>query len=237
MAEVTSSTDALNAATPTNGTGQAFNPKSVLDKDAFLRLFLAELQNQDPTDPMDTEKIITQTADLTTVESMENVTKSISSLVTAYQSTSGMNTISAVGKMADTGLDSFNMGEGGMPVDFDMYFETAYTQGEVFVFDTTGNLVKKIQVEDGDKGLISVHWDGTDESGNKVDPGLYKVEAAYKDSINGQQLYTKLGMYPIDSVLINGEEAQARLGNEYFKFSQIREISEPYTPVYQAQSY
>jgi len=236
MAEVTSSTDALNAVVPTNGTGQAFNPNSVLDKDSFLRLFLAELQNQDPTAPMDTEKIITQTADLTTVESMENVTKSISSLVAAYQSTSGINTISAVGKLADTGLDSFNMSEGGVPIDFDMYFETAYTQGEVFVFDTTGKLVKKIQVEDGEKGVVSVNWDGTDESGNKVEAGLYKIEAVYKDSINGKQLYTKMGTYPIDSVLLNGEEAQARLGNEYFKFSQIREISDPYTPSYQAQS-
>lgn len=229
MAEAISSTQETTA-TSTAGTGQSFNPKSVLDKDAFMKLFLAELQNQDPTNPMDTDKMITQTANLTTVESMENVQKSIGSLVDSFQSTSGMETISAVGKVADTGLDAFNVTEGGKQVDFDLFFETDYTQAEVYVFDTTGSVVKKLNIEDGKQGMTPLAWDGTDETGNPVQPGVYKVEATYKDAADPTStnfLATKLGLYPIQSVILGGDEIQMRLGNEYFNFSDIREIREP----------
>jgi len=228
MAEVTSTTEA--ATTSTAGTGYAVNPKSVLDKDAFMKLFLAELQNQDPTDPMDTDKMITQTANLTTVESMENVQKSIGSLVSTFQSTSGMETISAVGKVADTGLDAFNMTEGGESISFDLFFESDFTQAEVYVFDNTGNIVKKFTVPDGAKGMNSVTWDGTDQGGNSVEAGIYRIEATYKDvadPTSSQFLATKMGLYPIESVIFGGDEVQVRLGNEYFNFSDIREIMEP----------
>lgn len=214
----------------TSGTGQTFNPSSVLDKNAFMKLFLAELQNQDPTDPMDTDKMITQTANLTTVESMENVQKSIGNLVSTFQSTSGMDTISAVGKVADTGLDAFNVTEGGQAVDFDLFFETDYTQAEVFVFDTTGNVVKKFTTPDGKEGMTPVTWDGTDQNGNPVDAGIYKIEATYKDAANptaNEYMMTKMGLYPIESVIFGGDEVQVRLGNEYFNFSDIKEIMDP----------
>ncbi len=229
-AEAISSTQTTTTAS-TEGTGQAFNPKSVLDKDAFMKLFLAELQHQDPTDPMDTDKMITQTANLTTVESMENVQKSIGSLVNTFQSTSGIDTISAVGKIADTGLDAFNVSEGGESIDFELFFETDFTQAEVFVFDTTGNAVKKFTVEDGNEGMNSIRWDGTDQNGNPVDAGVYRIEATYKDAANptgNEILMTKMGLYPIESVIFGGEEVQVRLGNEYFNFSDIREIMEPF---------
>ena len=229
MAEAVNSTQSTASAS-TAGSGQILNPSSVLDKDAFMKLFLAELQNQDPTDPMDTDQMITQTANLTTVESMENVQKSISGLVDTFQSTSGMETISAVGKVADTGLDAFNVTEGGKAIDFELFFETNYTQAEIFVFDSTGNVVKKFTVEDGNEGMNAVTWDGTDQNGAPVEAGIYRIEATYKDAANptgNEYFMTKLGLYPIESVIFGGDEVQVRLGNEYFNFSDIIEIMEP----------
>jgi len=228
MATVTSSTG--TTATTATTTDSTINPGSVLDKDAFMKLFLAELQNQDPTDPMDTDKMITQTANLTTVESMESVQSSIADLVSSFQSTSGMDVISAVGKVADTGLDAFNLSSGGEDVNFELYFETDYTQAEVYVFDSTGNTVKKFTVEDGKEGMSAITWDGTDEYGNSVAAGVYKIEATYKNADNptgNEYMATKLGLYPINSVIFGGDEVQVKLGNEYFNFSDIIEIREP----------
>ena len=52
-----------------------------LDKDAFMKLFLEQLKNQDPTSPMETEKIITQTAQLTQVEMQEENKKAMKEMV------------------------------------------------------------------------------------------------------------------------------------------------------------
>ena len=52
-----------------------------MDKDAFMKLFLEQHKNQDPTAPMETDKIITQTAQLTQVEMQEENKKAMKEMV------------------------------------------------------------------------------------------------------------------------------------------------------------
>lgn len=51
-----------------------------LDKYDFLRILAAELQNQDPTDPMDNKDFIAQLASFSTLEQMQNMSSSFDSL-------------------------------------------------------------------------------------------------------------------------------------------------------------
>lgn len=62
-----------------------------LDNDAFMKLFLEQLKNQDPTAPMETDKIITQTAQLTQVEMMEQNKKTMVEVADAMKSTKEVN--------------------------------------------------------------------------------------------------------------------------------------------------
>lgn len=62
-----------------------------LDKDAFMKLFLEQLKNQDPTAPMETDKIITQTAQLTQVEMQEESKKTMKEVANAMQSSKETN--------------------------------------------------------------------------------------------------------------------------------------------------
>lgn len=62
-----------------------------LDKDAFMKLFLEQLKNQDPTAPMETDKIITQTAQLTQVEMQEENKKTMKEVAEAMKSTKETN--------------------------------------------------------------------------------------------------------------------------------------------------
>ena len=86
-----------------------FNPKSELDKDAFMKLFLKQLQMQDPTDPMDTDKMLEQTAYLGTMEMNQNMQKTLDTLSKSISSSQQMSAISAIGKMADTGERYLNV--------------------------------------------------------------------------------------------------------------------------------
>ena len=51
-----------------------------LGKDAFLRLLIAELANQDPLNPMDDREFIAQMAQFSTLEQMTNMTKALEGL-------------------------------------------------------------------------------------------------------------------------------------------------------------
>ena len=51
-----------------------------LDKDAFLQLLVAQLQNQDPLEPQDNGEFIAQMAQFSTLEQMNNMTESMNKI-------------------------------------------------------------------------------------------------------------------------------------------------------------
>jgi flagellar basal-body rod modification protein FlgD len=56
-----------------------------LDKDAFLKLLIAELSNQDPLNPMDDREFIAQMAQFSTLEQMTNMTKALEGMSSMEQ--------------------------------------------------------------------------------------------------------------------------------------------------------
>ena len=50
------------------------------DSDMFMRLMIAQLQNQDPTSPADTSDFMQQIATMSEVESINNLTKSFENM-------------------------------------------------------------------------------------------------------------------------------------------------------------
>ena len=56
-----------------------------LGKDAFLQILITQLQNQDPTSPMDDKEFIAQMAQFSSLEQMQNMTKAIGDLLESQQ--------------------------------------------------------------------------------------------------------------------------------------------------------
>ena len=69
----------MTSISPTGSTGatepakSVVNPNSLLDKDDFLKLFVAQLQHQDPMSPMDNDQMVSQMSQLSTVEQLTNL--------------------------------------------------------------------------------------------------------------------------------------------------------------------
>lgn len=53
-------------------------PKQTLDSEVFLQLLVAQLTNQDPSSPMDTNAMISQTTELATMEQLTALTENSS---------------------------------------------------------------------------------------------------------------------------------------------------------------
>ena len=204
---------------------KVFNPKSQLDKDAFLKLFIKQLEMQDPTDPMDTDKMLEQTASLTTLEMNNNMQTTLNKLANQLSSTQELNTINAIGKMADTKERYLNVTDEDSAKDFELYFGDDISNGNVIIKDKSGNIVRTFPLEAHTKGILSFEWDLTDNNGNRIPSDTYEVEAQYT-SPDGTQHQTALGAYPIESVKFENGEVYAKLGSSYVPFSKIKEIYE-----------
>lgn len=71
---------------------------SALGKDEFLKILMAQLQNQDPLSPMEDKDFIAQMAQFTSLEQMVNMTSMIEQMVQAQTASQMINYQSFVGK-------------------------------------------------------------------------------------------------------------------------------------------
>ena len=198
------------------------NPKGVLGKDDFMMLLLAQLQYQDPTEPTDTETILTQTSQLAGLESTENTNKALAELAASLGNTNQFSTIAAIGKTADLGSNAISYEEGSAAT-FEVYFPQAVAEGSVEVLDADGKVVQTLDVEEGAAGVKQFTWDGTNKTGNFADSGYYYVTASYSDP-DGNPLETRLGTYPIYSVRFDGANTLVKVGSNYIPLENISEI-------------
>lgn len=84
-----SAISAINAGTSTNTNVVDSSQKQVgataLDKDTFLKLLVAQLRFQNPLNPSDPTEFMSQTAQFTLVEQMENMAKAQASVTLSQQ--------------------------------------------------------------------------------------------------------------------------------------------------------
>ena len=210
--------------TPPKSDSIATNPKGILGKDDFMKLLLTELKYQDPTSPMDTEKMLTQTSQLATLESADNTKKALEKLTDQLSASANLGIVGAIGKMASLGKDTILVSKDSDP-NFDLYFKHDIQSGTVKIKDKNGNLVKTLTLQPQKGGVLNFAWDGTDDSGKRVPEGEYSISADYSDGSSGSYT-TAYGKFPIESVKFDKGDALLKLGNSYYALSKIKEISE-----------
>ncbi|HEX5623300.1 MAG TPA: flagellar hook capping FlgD N-terminal domain-containing protein [Sulfuricurvum sp.] len=215
--------DALGNNAATASTSPTVNPKSVLGKDDFLKLLLLELKYQDPTSPMDSEKILSQTSQLAALESSENTNKALETLAASLASSMQFSGIAAIGKIADTGSNAIVLEEASTS-DFEIYFPSDVTGGNVNILDVNGNILKSMPIGATNAGVAQYSWNGTDDTGARLDAGIYYAESTYTKQ-DGTTAKARVGLYPIESIKFDSGTTYAKLGSGYVDFNTIKEIT------------
>lgn len=211
-----------NGSSANNGITE--NPNGVLDKDAFMKLLLVQLQHQDPAEPMDSATILTQTSQLATLESANNTNLAMEKLVGQLSSNMDMAALSAIGKMASLGSNAVTLPENGL-AKFEVYFQEEIKAGKMTITDRNGDIVREIDLDGqvGKKGVLAFEWDGSDNSGNQLPAGYYSVKSEYLDA-NDEQQGTQFGIYPVESVRYEDGKALMKLGSSYVPMQYIAEF-------------
>ena len=211
---------ATNGATAAAST--AVKNKTALGKDDFMKLLLVQLQYQDPTAPMDAEKILTQTSQLASLESSNNTKDALTKLTKSLGSTNQFSTIAAIGKTANLGSDSITHDKGSNST-FEVYFPKDVDSGTISITDKSGGEVGTVDVGTQSAGVHQFTWDGKNASGADNDSGTYSVKASYKDG-DGDELKTKLGVYPIEAVRFDQGKTLVKLGSSYIPLAKVKEV-------------
>ena len=166
-----------------NNVQYATKSNSEMDKDAFLKLMIAQLQNQDPLEPLDGSDYSAQLAQFSSLEQMQNINDTLNmSLDANYlltQSITNTMTAGLIGKEAKIAGNTVTF-EGQ---DYTMIgYELPAPADSIVVkiVDSNGATVKTFDGLETDAGQYKLTWDFTDDMGNKVSVGDYKVKIEAK---------------------------------------------------------
>jgi len=203
------------------------NPNAELKSDDFMKLFITQLQYQDPTKPMDTEKMLQQTSQMTQLQSNNELKKDLEKLVSRMDSSSQYSSINMIGKMANNGQDKMVVADAknNNTFPFKLYFKDDYKEADIKILDKNGNTVKTMTVKDGNKGVQNLSWDGKDSNGQPVSDGSYSIVADYTTKNNKSET-AKLGYYPVTSVQFDNGKALVKMAGNYIPLSSVKEVSE-----------
>ncbi len=219
---------AKQAETVKTAPGAAVNPKSKLDGQAFMKLLLTELKYQDPTQPMDSEKMLAQTSQLATLETQESTNKLMKELAQQLkeQTKSGANAyaISAIGKIADMGDVKLAVDDKSTRLAFELYLEKPVKSGTITIKDKDDKVIRTQAMEEGKSGVEQFVWDLKNSSGARVPNGAYKVSVNYKDK-DGKEYKSELGKYPVEGVKFKEGKALLKLGSKYIPMTDIKEFT------------
>jgi len=167
---------------------QTTNPaRSQLDQNSlnsdfnfFLKLMTTQLQNQDPTDPMDTNALTDQITQFTQVEQQVKTNSHLEKLLAAQNQSQLSTAVSFIGSEVET---SGNTGEkvAGRAV-FSYMLEEGAVDTDIIITDEAGRAVFKGKGTNLE-GRNLVVWDGSNSFNNTIEPdGVYTIRVASKDS-------------------------------------------------------
>lgn len=173
-----------------------------LGQDAFMRLMLAQMQNQDPLSPMENGQFIAQLAQFQSVSGINDLSNSFSDFVTSMQSNQALQASALVGRQVLVDSNTAALGDSGA-VNGAAVLPASTTNMNVYVYDSSGQLVRTINMGEQSAGEIEFSWDGNADDGSRLPAGQYdfKVEAAYE----GENYELATAFYAtVESVVLGG---------------------------------
>lgn len=142
----------------------------------FLKLFVTQLQNQNPLEPEEGADFLAQLAQFSTVEGIQNMEESLSTFADTMTSSQAIQATSLVGKRVEVLTDQFNYTE-GVATRGSLELPSSAQQVVLEIKNSAGEVVRTYEFSSQSKGELPFVWDGLDENGQAVSSGTYTVSA------------------------------------------------------------
>lgn len=157
---------------------RAGSSSNELGQDAFMRLMIAQMQNQDPLSPMENGQFIAQLAQFQSVSGITSLSNTFSEFASSMQSSQALQASALIGRQVLVDSNTAALADTGS-INVAAILPASTTNMNVYVYDSSGQLVRTINMGEQSSGEVEFSWDGLDESGNRLPAGQYdfKVEA------------------------------------------------------------
>ena len=210
-----------------SGTGSASaNSATTLGGTDFLTLMLAQLKNQDPTSPVDSNEFLSQLASLSEVQGITQLNTSFATLSSSLTSNQALQASSLLGHQALVPSSTATLPTAGASISGAVSVPQTSSQVVLNITNSAGVLVQSINLGAQPAGLANFTWNGQ-TSGGAAPAGPYNLTAQVSGVAGGTAVTTLVGG-TIDSVTMGSGTTGMTLnisGLGSVPFSSVQQIS------------
>lgn len=153
--------------------------KTSLNQEDFLNLFITQLKNQNPLQPMDNFQTVGQMAQFSSLDSLDRIRSSLE-LMGAYQSSiNGLQAAGLIGKRVE--IESRSLSINGGRVSEGYYQLSKPGKVKIEIYDEKGQLVRTLEEGMKDASRQTLVWNGRSDGGVTLPDGQYSFHVTAVD--------------------------------------------------------
>jgi flagellar basal-body rod modification protein FlgD len=222
----TGSAGAAGSSSSSSSASTAANGVSLGGTD-FLTLMLAQLKNQDPTSPVDSNEFLSQLASLSEVQGITQLNTSFASLSNSLVSSQALQASSLLGHQALVASSTGTLSTAGATLSGAVSVPQTSSQVTLNLTNSSGVLVQSINLGAQPAGLANYSWNGQMSNGSQAPAGAYTLNAQVA-GVSGGTAITTLVNGTVDSVTMGAGTTGLTLniaGLGSVPFSSVQQIS------------
>lgn len=151
-----------------NGTAE-----TAMGKEDFLKLLVAQLENQDPMNPSDPTEFTAQLAQFSQLEQLTNIDNSLEGLTSMSSEMERMSALSLIGTVVVAQTEEFRFNGEAMELGYDL--EMPADDVKLYVLNKSGATLATLSPTDGSPGQHFFEWNGQSDNGMPLEPGDYQL--------------------------------------------------------------
>ena len=175
--------------TSSTGTSSSTSSSSLtginMGKEDFLKLLTTQLRYQNPLSPDDPKEFVAQLAQFSSLEQLLNVNTKLDNFSTTVQSLQNSQNmaqgVSLLGKTVRAQGNSFTVTSGTASAGTVILGSDAKSV-KVSISNSSGQLVRTLDLGSQSSGENQISWDGKDSQGNQVADGSYSFQVTAVDA-------------------------------------------------------
>lgn len=142
----------------------------------FLKMLVTQMRFQDPTNPVSSSDMTSQLAQISTVEGINTLNKTVTSLLESMQASQASQNANLIGHTVATPSDTFDLTNGR--AKFGVELKNPADALSISIMGTNGKLLKTMNLGAQDAGTVPITWNGQSTEGIKLPDGNYKMKVS-----------------------------------------------------------
>jgi flagellar basal-body rod modification protein FlgD len=195
-----------------------------LGREDFLKLLLAQLENQDPLNPTQDTEFVAQLATFSSLEQLIDANQNLEGIAVGQASLINSQALNLLGNEALVESGDTIRIQQGKPDTLVYAIPRPAKSATLTIIDSDGTPVRVIELDKTSSGRVTLDWDGKDENGEALPDGEYRIEVAAFDTEGEPMAIALFQSLPIDGVTFTDTGIALISGDREIPFELIMEI-------------